>query len=1600
MELIQNAEDNEYLGGVDPSLEFVITSRDITATGAPATLLILNNEKGFSPKNIDSICSVGRSTKKGNRRRGYIGEKGIGFKSVFLISSQPYIFSNGYQIRFNEAPCPHCGLGYIVPEWIDDNPTLDEIKKVYGSCSALPTTVIVLPLKPDKVKPVKQQLSSVEPEVLLFLSKIKRLSVREDNEDPRFNTVSGIAITSETNFVSRKNIDAESYTLLLSTEEKADESGKECSYHIWKQRFPVRPENKVERRMDVEELVITLAFPNQERLKRGMKLPGVYAFLPTEMVTNFPFIIQADFVLSSSRETILLDNKWNQGILDCVPTAFVSAFISLVKMTAGTPVSSLCRMFNFLPVNSSVYQNFNSVREAIRSKLVNEDILPSDESSPGQKYFHKPSEVCRILPAFWDIVVKARKEGVPLYNLSSHGTYVLHSSFDMIEYDNILNFLGVGSVDKGWYAKCIESSNLVLEVSEGVYLQLLLFLAENWKNVFNGTTVNNIPILKYVDLSGCVSLCSISEPARSSQLALCGSHQSFHVSWLIGWNREFCVVGNRFFLPQSTQDAIFSCSKKETILEWLQNQAKVVSLSVYNYAAALMDQIGRKPNLAITYAHFLYHSYWKEFITRSQVVYLCGIMPLVDNYGNVNVNANRKILVPANGSKWNSLVGSNPLKAEGYIELGEEYLHPRTFAGQCTPGEKLLKFLASHVAILDIPHLSPPNAAIPAVSSPLTKENTFLLLDWIRDLQRRRTHIPEREELQTIGVMFEYGEACKFIGDHLMRLASSSMLSKDRVLSILGLIKYLRTKYLPPDEFICSIKDGRWLKTSRGYRSPVGAVLYDDKWKTAIKLCDVPLVDQTFYGDEILGFKAELGLLGVIVGFSRCHQLVIDNLKQSSQLISLKADAFTLSLECMRYATSPDRLVSTLKDAKCLKTNLGYKPPSECFLFDQQWGCLLQVFSCFPIIEHSYYGINFSCYKNELKRLGVMVDFEVAVKSVVSIFRQRASLSSVTRDNVFSFLSCYRQLKGTPYKFPSDLVNCMHEVKWLRTRLGDFRSPRECILFGPEWESIASISLLPFIDDSDKYYGKEIYKYSRELKSIGVVIDFESGVKFVPSCLCFPRGIDSITPRSVLSLLKCLMILSTGYTFSKEFLGEVSKDWLKTYGGYASPGNCLLFDKKSDLKPTDGPFIDEEFYGSEIRTYKDVLSRIGVTVDAAKQSTLLARHLAMHSDFATIIRIYKFLAKAEPLLDSVAKRLIWIPDGNEHGRWVEPDDCVLHDKDGLFGLQFNVLEKHYKNKVPLEFFSCAFGVRSNPSLDDYFKLWNDWEASGHRLSHHECCAFWRFVMQHKSSKTEQMLFESLGKVPVDSGSDGIMLFDKSDVFIADDLRLRDLFVQSSSHPLFVWYPQPSLPSLPQTRLLDLYLKIGVRVISRSVQMKELSITNGQELKQIKLGDAMIGKGLLRLILGFLACSSMNLETVKRHEAVQSLLNLTVLETSEPVAVGYTLLLSSGETLEVRASRMVRWERECSKFFIQKMDESAGQKDQLEYATYFSETVAEGLLWEKEDQISSLAELIKLAFLLKFDEGAVDFLMKSKNMQVFGEDEEFVSAAFLISKCKV
>ncbi|TAL00752.1 MAG: hypothetical protein EPO07_09255, partial [Verrucomicrobia bacterium] len=120
LELLQNAEDNEY-ADKQPELGISIVADNPTNTpSADGCLIVLNNEVGFKLENVRSLCSVGQSTKK-ERTQGYIGEKGIGFKSVFRVTDSPHIFSNALQFRF-QIPTETEGFGYILPHWVETVP--------------------------------------------------------------------------------------------------------------------------------------------------------------------------------------------------------------------------------------------------------------------------------------------------------------------------------------------------------------------------------------------------------------------------------------------------------------------------------------------------------------------------------------------------------------------------------------------------------------------------------------------------------------------------------------------------------------------------------------------------------------------------------------------------------------------------------------------------------------------------------------------------------------------------------------------------------------------------------------------------------------------------------------------------------------------------------------------------------------------------------------------------------------------------------------------------------------------------------------------------------------------------------------------------------------------------------------------------------------------------------------------------------------------------------------------------------------------------------------------------------------------------------------
>ena len=68
-----------------------------------------------------------------------------------------------------------------------------------------PNIVMILPLWLEKVDVVKEQLANIHPELILFTSKIRKLYVREHNEDSTKNMVNAIYVSQEIEFQTTKN---------------------------------------------------------------------------------------------------------------------------------------------------------------------------------------------------------------------------------------------------------------------------------------------------------------------------------------------------------------------------------------------------------------------------------------------------------------------------------------------------------------------------------------------------------------------------------------------------------------------------------------------------------------------------------------------------------------------------------------------------------------------------------------------------------------------------------------------------------------------------------------------------------------------------------------------------------------------------------------------------------------------------------------------------------------------------------------------------------------------------------------------------------------------------------------------------------------------------------------------------------------------------------------------------------------------------------------------------------------------------------------------------------------------------------------------------
>ena len=302
-------------------------------------------------------------------------------------------------------------------------------------------------------------------------------------------------------------------------------------------------------------------------------------------------------------------------------------------------------------------------------------------------------------------------------------------------------------------------------------------------------------------------------------------------------------------------------------------------------------------------------------------------------------------------------------------------------------------------------------------------------------------------------------------------------------------------------------------------------------------------------------------------------------------------------------------------------------------------------------------------------------------------------------------------------------------------------------------------------------------------------------------------------------------------------------------------------------------------------------------------------------------------------------------------------------------------------------------------MGEYFQLWNDWVFSNdHQVSDMECYFFWECISKYWKPETEETFKQHLTTVPaIACLDDKICLVNKESVFVPDDLRLKKIFA-SVSVPLFVWFPNfGSLSSSLARRLLDIYCSLGVKKLSDSVNRKVGSILAEDESKNLIPKGGLIEKGLIKIILAFLAGPRIEMPAKERQEAAKTLLNLSLCEREQLIKVTYLLTPYPNKTVEVETKKLVFWNKNSKQLIIDRSG-YGDRKTNFEFGSCFAQVISEGLLPEgRELAVANLSRIIHLGFLYEFKEDSVDHLLVHENLKLFMEDTEFLDSLFVVTK---
>lgn len=327
-EILQNAEDRR-VGA--KKIKFVLSEDRLD---------IYHNGKDFDFQDIDGVTGIGISTKRDDLTQ--IGKFGIGFKSVFAITSTPFIFSDKYSIKIEKL---------VVPSEV--SPVIDENRKVFGTLIRIPFNHSKI-TKTETFDLVFKKLENLELKTLLFLKNIEEIEwVTPSSKGCYFK--SSRSLNSNTKKVQLK-------------------SSKDIEEYLVIER-PIKIEN--------QDLLVEVAFKlgkdgNGKEIIIPEKDSKLVVFFPTEKVTFLNFVIQGPYKTTPNRENIPLDDEQNKIIIE-ETGKLIAESLSVIKDLGYLDADFL----NLLPINSEKKseQIYSVAYDKVKEKMLSEELLPASDGT-------------------------------------------------------------------------------------------------------------------------------------------------------------------------------------------------------------------------------------------------------------------------------------------------------------------------------------------------------------------------------------------------------------------------------------------------------------------------------------------------------------------------------------------------------------------------------------------------------------------------------------------------------------------------------------------------------------------------------------------------------------------------------------------------------------------------------------------------------------------------------------------------------------------------------------------------------------------------------------------------------------------------------------------------------------------------------------------------------------------------------------------------------------------------------------------------------------------------------------------------------------------